>query len=149
MPGPLRFAVFRLSLSLFMARIRANDTDDSLPSHHLALLTAPLDGRLHLHANYLLPRQVILPRVRSYGDNSTVTRSPAPTRIKLSLSLPERCAVTSCPLSSSTRNTALGRTSCTTPSISIVSFFFGTAFSVYATLVSISGPSSVMTIECS
>src|SRR5688500_13116860 len=68
-------------------------------------------------------RNVIRPRVRSYGDTSTFTRSPVSTRMRKRRILPAIVASTECPLSSATRNMALGRTSEITPSISTMSCF--------------------------
>ena len=71
---------------------------------------------------YLL-RQVIRPRVRSYGDISTVTLSPGRILMKFILSFPEICAKMVCPFPMSTWNVVLGRASTTTPSTSIISDF--------------------------
>jgi len=126
------------------------------------------------------------PRLRSYGDNSTSTRSPGRIRMKCLRIFPETCASTWCSLSSSaTRNMALGRVSRTLAITSIASSFaisaqnefactdklqivarhkrFAKASSVLGlrlycafsavfssvTLVSTSGPSSVMAMVCS
>src|SRR5579875_1053696 len=62
------------------------------------------------------------PRVRSYGDNSTLTLSPGRMRIKFKRILPDTWASTLWPVCSSTRNIALGSASVTVPSTSIVSF---------------------------
>lgn len=67
-----------------------------------------------------LYRNVIRPFVRSYGDNSHLTRSPTRILIKFFRILPEIWARISALFSSSTLNMALGRLSVTTPSISIV-----------------------------
>src|SRR6266540_1399455 len=61
------------------------------------------------------------PRVRSYGDNSTRTRSPGRIRMKFIRSLPLMWASTRWPFSSSTANMVLGRGSMTVPSTSIAS----------------------------
>src|SRR5688572_23314696 len=61
------------------------------------------------------------PRVRSYGDSSTFTRSPGRMRMKFMRILPLTCASTRWPLSSSTRNIAFGSGSTTVPSTSIAS----------------------------
>src|SRR5688572_23169772 len=63
------------------------------------------------------------PRVKSYGDNSTVTLSPGRMRIKCMRILPETWARTLWPFSSSTRNMALGSGSTIFPSIWIFSSF--------------------------
>src|SRR5437588_11609363 len=63
------------------------------------------------------------PRVRSYGDNTTLTLSPGTMRTKFIRMRPERVARTSCFSSISTLNMALGRASITLPSTSISSFF--------------------------
>src|SRR6185312_9586297 len=66
-----------------------------------------------------LCRYVMRPRVRSYGDTSTVTRSPSRIRMRKRRSLPAMVARTAAPLSRVTRNDVLGRTSVTVPSSSI------------------------------
>src|SRR3954470_23130427 len=63
------------------------------------------------------------PRERSYGDSSTFTLSPGRMRMKCIRIFPEMCARTLCPLSSCTRNIALGKGSITVPSTSIASSF--------------------------
>src|SRR6476661_2922698 len=63
------------------------------------------------------------PRVRSYGESSTLTRSPCRTRIRNRRILPQSVAITSCPFSSATRNVVLGRTSLIVPSSSSASSF--------------------------
>src|SRR5690349_25097597 len=68
-------------------------------------------------------RYVIRPRVRSYGDSSTRTRSPGRIRMKFIRSLPLMCARTRWPFSSSTANIVFGSGSITVPSTSIASFF--------------------------
>src|SRR6266487_2520376 len=62
------------------------------------------------------------PRVRSYGESSTRTRSPGRIRMKFIRSLPLMCANTRWPFSSSTANIVLGSGSITVPSTSIASF---------------------------
>src|SRR5205823_89417 len=104
----------------------------------LAVLAARLDRRSHLHrfassllvssagfagAILYLNRYVMRPRVRSYGDSSTFTRSPGRIRMKFIRILPLTCASTRWPLSSSTRNIAFGNGSTTVPSTSIASSF--------------------------
>src|SRR6478609_7414175 len=61
------------------------------------------------------------PRVRSYGDNSTRTRSPGRMRMKFMRNLPLMWASTRWPFSSSTANMVLGSGSMTVPSTSIAS----------------------------
>src|SRR3954454_15167709 len=61
------------------------------------------------------------PRVRSYGESSTRTRSPGSTRMRNRRILPARCPRTSCPLSSLTRNIRFGRASVISPSNSTFS----------------------------
>src|SRR5580700_10853454 len=61
------------------------------------------------------------PLVRSYGDNSSVTRSPARTRIRLRRSLPARWARTVRSWSSCTLNNPLGNFSTTVPVTSMLS----------------------------
>src|SRR5713101_4437560 len=61
------------------------------------------------------------PRVRSYGESSTATLSPARIRMKFLRILPETCARTWCLFSSSTRNIALGSGSITVAMTSMAS----------------------------
>src|SRR3989337_493749 len=61
------------------------------------------------------------PRVRSYGESSTRTRSPGRIRMKFIRSLPEMWANTRWPFSSSTANMVFGSGSRTVPSTSIAS----------------------------
>mgnify|MGYP003296073972 CR=1 FL=1 len=71
--------------------------------------------------NYYFALQVILPRLRSYGDNSNLTLSPGSILIKFILNLPDICACNLCPFSSSTLKLVFGSDSTTTPSTSITS----------------------------
>src|SRR5258706_7153926 len=61
------------------------------------------------------------PRVKSYGESSTATLSPAKIRIKFLRILPETCARTWCLFSSSTRNIAFGSGSITVAMTSMAS----------------------------
>src|SRR5260370_8057526 len=61
------------------------------------------------------------PRVKSYGESSTATLSPARMRIKFLRILPETCARTWCLFSSSTRNMAFGSGSITVAITSMAS----------------------------
>src|SRR5882672_424647 len=61
------------------------------------------------------------PRVKSYGESSTATLSPARIRIKFLRILPETCARTWCLFSSSTRNIAFGNGSITVAMTSMAS----------------------------
>src|SRR6266478_8533318 len=61
------------------------------------------------------------PRVKSYGESSTATLSPARIRIKFLRILPETCASTRCLFSSSTRTTAFGNGSITVAITSMAS----------------------------
>src|SRR5689334_9949705 len=61
------------------------------------------------------------PRVKSYGESSTATLSPARMRMKFLRILPETCARTWCLFSSSTRNIALGNGSMTVAMTSMAS----------------------------
>src|SRR5262245_47968650 len=79
------------------------------------------DGLTFMLVTSYLNRYVIRPRVRSYGDSSTLTLSPGRIRMKCMRIFPETCASTLCPLSSSTRNIAFGSGSTTVPSTSIAS----------------------------
>src|SRR5262245_16475089 len=79
------------------------------------------DGLTFMLVTSYLNRYVIRPRVRSYGDSSTLTLSPGRIRMKCMRILPETWASTLCPLSNSTRNIAFGSGSTTVPSTSIAS----------------------------
>src|SRR5712671_3474034 len=68
-----------------------------------------------------LYRYTMRPRVRSYGESSTATLSPAKMRIKFLRIFPEMCASTWCLFSSSTRNMALGNGSMTVAITSMAS----------------------------
>src|SRR6516164_9766340 len=61
------------------------------------------------------------PRVKSYGESSTATLSPAKIRMKFFLIFPETCASTWCLFSSSTRNMAFGNGSITVAITSMAS----------------------------
>src|SRR5215468_6697397 len=61
------------------------------------------------------------PRVKSYGESSTATLSPAKILMKFLRILPETCASTWCLFSSSTRNIAFGNGSITVAITSIAS----------------------------
>src|SRR5438034_11612231 len=61
------------------------------------------------------------PRVRSYGESSTATLSPARIRMKFLRILPDTCASTCCLPSSSTLNMAFGSGSITVAITSIAS----------------------------
>ena len=119
-----------LALSLLMLGVLANDHDTAFAANDLALFAHGLHGRSYFHSSkpflsavcviycspgqpYLL-RQVIRPRVRSYGDISTVTLSPGRILMKFILSFPEICARIVCPFPMSTWNVVLeiGRASC-------------------------------------
>src|SRR6266568_8193545 len=63
------------------------------------------------------------PRVKSYGESSTATLSPARMRMKFLRILPETCARTWCLFSSSTRNIAFGSGSITVAMTSMASSF--------------------------
>src|SRR5512135_67636 len=76
-----------------------------------------------IHCPCHLYRYVIRPRVKSYGDSSTSTRSPVRIRMKFLRIFPDTWARTWCLFSSSTRNIAFGSDSSTTPVTSIVSSF--------------------------
>ena len=77
-------------------------------------------------------RYVIRPRVRSYGESSTVTLSPGKIRMKNLRILPLTWAKTRWPFSSSTRNIALGSGSTTVPSTDMPSSL-ATRFSLVVT----------------
>src|SRR6266566_4288564 len=63
------------------------------------------------------------PRVKSYGESSTATLSPARMRMKFLRIFPETCARTWCLFSSSTRNIAFGSGSITVAMTSMASSF--------------------------
>src|SRR5689334_5523959 len=77
------------------------------------------DARIRDPRNPYLKRKVMRPLLRSYGVISTVTRSPASTRMRFLRILPEVWARIVWSLSSFTRNIALGSNSSTTPLNSI------------------------------
>ncbi len=95
-----------------------NYPHNAFPADNLAVLTTLFYGSLYFHLEipYYLYRYVILPRVRSYGESSIFTLSPGKILIKCILILPETCARTICPFSSSTRNVAFGNVSLIIPS---------------------------------
>src|SRR5215471_522832 len=68
-----------------------------------------------------LYRYTMRPRVKSYGESSTATLSPARIRMKFLRILPETCARTWCLFSSSTRNIAFGNGSITVAMTSMAS----------------------------
>lgn len=68
-------------------------------------------------------RNTMRPLFRSYGDISTVTRSPGRMRMKFIRIFPETWARTLWPFSNSTRNMAFGRASVTFACSLIESFF--------------------------
>src|SRR5450759_2503280 len=68
-----------------------------------------------------LCRKVIRPLVKSYGDNSKVTLSPARTRMRLRRKRPARCARTTRSCSSCTLKSPLGNFSNTVPVTSMLS----------------------------
>ena len=99
-----------------MFGVLTDNHDFPLAFDNLAFFANSLYGRSDLHGKRLLivadagmirtigalgfgwtpylERQVILPRVRSYGDISSVTLSPGRMRIKFIRSFPEMCANT-------------------------------------------------------
>ena len=83
-----------LALALLVFRVLAQDTYGSLASNDLAFNANLLYRGSDFHRfvlRYFL-RYVILPRVRSYGDNSTVTLSPGSILMKCILIFPEMWA---------------------------------------------------------
>ncbi len=62
-----------LSLPLFMLGILAKNIDNPSAADDPAFLTNFFNRTAHFHYFTL---NVILPRVKSYGDNSSFTRSP-------------------------------------------------------------------------
>src|SRR6266496_3862315 len=86
-----------LSLSLFVLGIAANHAHYTFSVHELALITDFSDRRPYFHVcsrRTYLYRYVIRPRSKSYGDNSTRTRSPGSILMKCFRILPEICART-------------------------------------------------------
>src|SRR6266849_2478381 len=84
-----------------------------LPSYSITKLPDALRVYLYLYT--------IRPRLRSYGESSTATLSPARMRMKFLRILPETCARTWCLFSSSTRNIAFGSGSTTVAITSMAS----------------------------
>ena len=84
-----------------MLRVFTDNHDFTLALNNLALFANLFDRRSDFHSEYLLlkiknlllvsyfDRHVMRPRVRSYGDISTVTLSPGRMRMKFIRSLPE------------------------------------------------------------
>src|SRR5215217_5365390 len=72
-----------LALPLLVPRVRADDPDDATPADDLALVAHRLDRRPNLHrgTSPYLYLYVMRPRVRSYGESSTRTRSPGRIRM--------------------------------------------------------------------
>src|SRR5664279_6608699 len=118
----------RSALPLLVLWIGADDHHGPVAADHLAVVATGLHRgsdfqrtSFALGAGYF-SRYVIRPRVRSYGDNSTRTRSPGRIRMKFSRSFPLIWARTRWPFSSSTANIVFGSGSRTVPSTSIASF---------------------------
>src|SRR5450759_1013542 len=118
----------RSALPLLVLWIGANDHPGPVAADHLAVVATGLhrgadfqQTSFALGAGYF-SRYVIRPRVRSYGDNSTRTRSPGRIRMKFIRSFPLIWARTRWPFSSSTANIVFGSGSRTVPSTSIASF---------------------------
>src|SRR6185436_17911446 len=111
------------ALPLLVLGVRADDHHGAVAPDDLAVVAPRLDGRSDLHGflDYF-SRYVMRPRVRSYGDSSTRTRSPGRIRMKFIRSLPLMWASTRWPFSSSTANIVFGSGSMTVPSTSIASF---------------------------
>src|SRR6186713_2737853 len=86
------------ALPLLVTGILADHPHGPVPAHDLAVLAPQLDRRLDFHDCPLkktyLNRYVIRPRVRSYGDSSTLTLSPGRIRMKFMRILPETWAST-------------------------------------------------------
>src|SRR5262245_40599719 len=114
-----------LLLTLLVPRIAAADhPNHALATHDLAVLADLLHGRTDLHGSAPhLYRYTIRPRLRSYGESSTVTLSPGRILMKCIRILPEMWASTLWPFSSSTRNIAFGSGSTTVPSTWMPSSF--------------------------
>src|SRR5580765_6773378 len=81
------------------------------------------DERTFMGRLLYLYRYTIRPRLRSYGESSTVTLSPGRILMKCIRILPEMWASTLWPFSSSTRNIAFGSGSTTVPSTWMPSSF--------------------------
>src|SRR6476469_4456410 len=94
------------ALPLLVLLIRADHAHDASPTHDLALVANSLDRRSDFHAPTFFS---IRPRPASLAASSTATRSPTTRRTKFLPAPPTTCAVTSCPVSSTTRYSARGR----------------------------------------
>src|SRR3954454_470191 len=81
----------------------------------------PNGRKLGLYGSTYRCRNVMRPLVRSYGESSRVTLSPASTRMRLRRNLPARWARTTRLCSSSTLKRPLGNFSRTVPVTSILS----------------------------
>src|SRR3989304_915887 len=90
------------ALPLLVLGIDADDHHGAVAPDDLAVVATRLDGRSDLHRvpRCYFRRYVMRPRVRSYGDSSTRTRSPGRIRMKFIRSLPLMWARTRCPFSS-------------------------------------------------
>lgn len=67
-----------------MLRVFANDNNFAMAFDHFAFFTDGFDGWSNFHIRssfFYLYRNVIRPRVKSYGDISTVTLSPGKMRM--------------------------------------------------------------------
>src|SRR4029077_9972590 len=117
-----------LSLALLVLRVGANHAHHPAPVNHLALVANLFYRCPNFHFPLLakttyLYRYTMRPRVRSYGESSTATLSPARMRMKFLRIFPEICASTWCLFSNSTLNMALGKGSITVAITSIASSF--------------------------
>src|SRR4029077_609755 len=117
-----------LSLALLVLRVGANHAHHPAPVNHLALVANLFYRCPNFHFPLLakttyLYRYTMRPRVRSYGESSTATLSPARMRMKFLRIFPEMCASTRGLFSSSTRNIALGSGSMTVAITSMASSF--------------------------
>src|SRR5688572_31678874 len=76
-----------LALPLLVSRVGADDHHDAAAPDHAALVAHLLHGRPDLHRYLLFSYWAYLnlyttrPRVRSYGESSTLTRSPGRIRM--------------------------------------------------------------------
>ena len=89
------FSLF-LTLALAMLRVYTDDAHYAAPMNYFALHADFLYGGPDFHFRFLfacdafyLYRYTIRPRVRSYGESSTATRSPGRMRIKFLRIFPE------------------------------------------------------------
>ena len=102
-----------------MLRVGADHTNNAFAVDHLALVAHFFNRCPYFHV--FLNTFVIRPRVRSYGESSTSTRSPGRSRTKFVCVIPAVWAVTISWFESLSRHVAFGISSTTSASTSVTS----------------------------